>query len=187
MSRDPHYFVGIPVQEKMQHFLIEWQNLLQNHVSYKVWTNPNDFHITLKFLGAVNSQMKNQLIEHLNQNSFPSTFGLKIGDLGFFGHKVQPRVMWTGVEKSPELTRLQSEVEGICSQLMFPKENRPYHPHITLAKKWGNEQKRIEGNKLKGLVSNVKDPIMEVNCFHLYEIHPNQSIKYQPVHTIKLK
>jgi RNA 2',3'-cyclic 3'-phosphodiesterase len=186
LASNPHYFLGIPVAENLQPWLSGWQLPLKQMVSYKSWTNPKDLHITLKFLGAVSDEQITKLVEKLSTIQ-QAPFAIQVGSLNFFGKKSQPRVMWAGVEKTDDLKRLFDKVEEVCSELGFEKENRPYTPHITLAKKWANERIHIETSNLK---MNLMAPYfqnMNVNHFHLYRIYPQREVKYEPIHTVSLQ
>lgn len=182
LSHSTHYFIGIPVQSDIQKWLEEWQEKLKPYVSYKVWTHPEDFHITLKFLGNVHDDQVTPLTRSLDRTNEFSTFVLKIGLLGFFGNKTQPRVMWAGVEKHTSLMALQTKVDKLCQRHLFPAEKRPYTPHITLAKKWKTAKISIPTMDLQPLLPVPQTRIMEVDRFCLYRIHPENEVKYESVY-----
>ncbi|MCP8617164.1 RNA 2',3'-cyclic phosphodiesterase [Salirhabdus salicampi] len=179
MNNNAHYFIGIPIQSGLKEQLSKWQSKLQQDVSYRVWTFKDDFHITLKFLGATDKETVQQLINLLQQIQLPS-FQLPVAGLGFFGKREQPRVMWAGVGQHKALTQLQHEVENTCVQLGMPRENRPYRPHITLAKKWNEPKKKIDQDKVKNQIE-VTENQLYVNHFSLFQIHMNRQQKYEEV------
>ncbi len=186
MSSLPHYFFGISVAEHIQSWLSNWQDELRGQVAYKTWTNPKDLHITLKFLGATPSEKIEALSSHLYVKEYVP-FQLEIGDLGFFGKRTQPRVMWAEVKKTDTLQMLYNIIEETAFQHSFSKENRPYTPHITLAKKWSDDQLHIDPNNMKAFIPEMNKQRMQVEQFHLYRIFPSRQVKYEPVHTFKLK
>lgn len=187
MVRSSHYFIGIPLKKEIQDWLWEWQEALNPYVSYKIWPHPDDFHITLKFLGSATEDRIHSLQERLNNGPYPSSFSLKVGTLSFFGSSMQPRVMWAGVEKSPSLLELQQVVEEQCRVLGFPPENRPYRPHITLGKKWKSPDLSLSDQNFDTILPPPKKRIMEVDRFCLFRIHPSKKIKYEAVHTEYLR
>jgi 2'-5' RNA ligase len=102
------------------------------------WVKPDGVHLTLKFLGNVPSakvtEIEAAVTAAINELS-PAAFDLSLGGLGRFGKPDAPRVIWLGVEgNKTALNKLQQTVEKALNPLGFPPENRPYSPHLTLAR-----------------------------------------------------
>src|SRR5699024_8228630 len=134
MSENPHYFIAIPIPFKMQTKLRLWQDFVKERLRYKHWVHPEDFHITLKFLGPVSSGILSFINELTILDRLPA-FTLTIGNIGFFGQRSRPRVLWVHVEQTRHLSSLQKLVEKQMVHLGFAKEKRSFRPHITLAKR----------------------------------------------------
>ncbi|MFG6116675.1 RNA 2',3'-cyclic phosphodiesterase [Halobacillus sp. MO56] len=186
MTGTPHYFIGVPISEEIRQVLKDWQTELKQVIEYKTWTHPEDFHITLKFLGAVDTKNINEVLHVLKEEaaSYPAPFHIEASDLKFFGQKHKPRVLFMEVEKHPSLLNLKEIVESRLKRVGFPEENRPYRPHITIAKKWKEEQEGIFPNeKLENLKETM---ILPVDRFHIFRIHPAKATKYEIVETIEL-
>ncbi|MBM7554912.1 RNA 2',3'-cyclic phosphodiesterase [Thalassobacillus pellis] len=179
-----HFFIGIPVTEPIRKKMTKWQSELKEKVSFKNWTNPEDLHITLKFLGGADITDVKNVNERLQHTDFPAPFSLNIDSLSYFGKSERPRVVFGGVEKNDVLFKMQSQVEHIAAEAGFPKENRSYHPHITLAKKWDFNQPNVTPGWLEGYQAKME---MKVDRFHIYRIHPGKKPKYEAVATILLK
>src|SRR5690606_29803955 len=60
--------------------------------------------------------------------------GLEIGGLGAFPSLRRANVLWIGVTGDPDLALLQREIEPALSRLGFPREQRPFRPHITIGR-----------------------------------------------------
>ncbi|WP_226036375.1 RNA 2',3'-cyclic phosphodiesterase [Aquibacillus saliphilus] len=186
MSQNQHYFIAVPIKNSTQQWLRNWQSQLieASNFSYKSWTDPEDLHVTLKFLGPVSKDTVIQLSNNLEQNVQMSNFNLTIGRLGTFGNPNKPRVLWAGVEDNEHLKQLFHEVENTCVDFGFNKENRRYHPHITLAKKWNGQI--IDSSTLSEIVTSYKEvKEIKVDCFVIYLIHPSKTPKYEVVKEIK--
>ncbi|KGP71220.1 RNA 2',3'-cyclic phosphodiesterase [Pontibacillus yanchengensis] len=182
---DAHYFIGISLPKEVSAHLSRWQREIKQHAEYKNWTNPEDLHITLKFLGATSEKKVKQLCNELVACGDVSPFSLNIEGFGFFGNPSSPRVIWAGVEKARSLLLLQERIEQVCSKLGFEKETRTYKPHITLAKKW---QDSSSIHPELDAILKQKDWLetFEVNTFTLFKIHPKQTPKYEVVQNISL-
>ncbi|MDC3415090.1 RNA 2',3'-cyclic phosphodiesterase [Aquibacillus sp. 3ASR75-11] len=176
----PHYFIAVPLNKECQQWLSSWQEKLKQYFSYKVWPDPLDLHITLKFLGPVSNEVLQPLIQQLRNQNTSFAFNISIQSLGMFGNPRKPRVLWAGIEENnEELSKLQKKVEFACKEQGFKAENRPYRPHITLGKKW-LEQK---GERtVTSLHENFQDRMnMIVDAFVIFQIHPSKSPKYEVV------
>ena len=100
------------------------------------WASPGGIHLTLKFLGNVDEEKVPQLVQALTGACEGSgTFELALSKLGVFPGPTRPRVAWVGLSGGvPELLRLQERVEKALSPFGFPREERAFTPHLTLAR-----------------------------------------------------
>ena len=72
-------------------------------------------------------------MEKAAAGSAPFTFA--IGGAGVFPDQRRPRVLWLGMEGDvPRLLSFQQELEGELGTVGFPAEERPFRPHLTLAR-----------------------------------------------------
>ncbi len=100
------------------------------------WSNPQQIHLTLKFLGDTPSGQIPEIasvIERLAQRHAPLT--LTVTTLGAFPDLRRPRIVWLGVDGDVDaLHRLQNELEQRLSAIGIPHEERAFHPHLTLGR-----------------------------------------------------
>ncbi|MFC7061472.1 RNA 2',3'-cyclic phosphodiesterase [Halobacillus seohaensis] len=178
-----HYFIGIPIDESLRYKFEEWQDELRKQMNYKVWTHPEDFHITLKFLGACQKEQIEEWIFKLKSESWPSPFSLQLGPASFFGNEKHPRVFHVDIKTSNSLTTMKRIVERNGTELGFPTENREYSPHVTLAKKWVNGFSPFH----TGETTLEETFQMIVDRFYICKIHPGQRKKYEEIAQVSLK
>ena len=100
------------------------------------WVPPENFHITLKFLGAIEEARVAAVVEALQVAiAGHRAFTLEIRGLGAFPSPTRPRVLWAGVDEGrAALARLGAAVEDGMAGLGFEREERPFAPHVTLAR-----------------------------------------------------
>ncbi len=101
------------------------------------WVKPDAMHLTLKFLGDIPEDSVGTvkaLLEKLAGARRP--FPLRLKGTGTFppGNRMSARVLWAGVEEVPELMELQAALEAECEKAGFPREERAFHPHLTLGR-----------------------------------------------------
>ncbi len=112
------------------------------------WVKPENFHITLKFLGEVNKDEADTLKEELKDTSFPfDEFPYKYQGLKVFPHPDNPRVIVTPVTMGEKkLQEIYSIIEEMVTDLGFEPDERDFKPHLTLG--------RVKDNHLKDEVSD---------------------------------
>lgn len=98
------------------------------------WVRPEAMHITVKFVGETKSAKADSIRAALGEVYSPQPVDMRFHGLGFFPHERQPRVLWCGVEASPNLALLAADIERVLSPLGFSGESRGFVPHLTLAR-----------------------------------------------------
>ena len=100
------------------------------------WNRDGRYHLTLKFIGEIpQSRVKRLSLAASRAVAELSPFAIVVEQSGVFPAHGPPRILWIGVNDiSGSLTELHARLEDECSREGFPKEDRPYHPHLTLAR-----------------------------------------------------
>lgn len=99
------------------------------------WSPIDNLHITTKFIGEWPQSRLPELEEALAALPVRLPFDIEIRDLGWFPNERSPRVLWAGVHGGDALRELAHTVEEhLHKALAVPLENRPYEPHLTLAR-----------------------------------------------------
>ena len=131
-------FIAINLPPEVKQAIEQLQGGLRRAVPEKVarWARPEQFHLTLKFLGAVDSGMISALTVAVRQvcSSF-APLQLRAEGLGFFPNARRPRVFWVGIADSGgQLPRLQNAIQA--ATLSFTKEppDENFSGHVTLAR-----------------------------------------------------
>lgn len=145
-------------------------------VQFAKWTYPLDYHITLQFLGDTPKEQIPALLEALKAiGGSHVPFKLRLAEWGTFGSESAPRVLWAGVSGELErLGELRRSVVSATAPLGFRAEDRPYSPHVTLARKYRDEQPfspgRLEGRQLQmiGNKNNCSEKDWTVDAFVVY-------------------
>lgn len=91
-------------------------------------------HITLKFIGETDPANVDPIRAALATVHSTQPVEMNFRGLGFFPHERQPRVLWCAAEGSPNLAELASSVQRALEPVGFPREERKFTPHLTLAR-----------------------------------------------------
>ncbi|MCA0758175.1 RNA 2',3'-cyclic phosphodiesterase [Paenibacillus sp. N4] len=127
-------FVALPAPPPVADELECWTREQKKRLSFRKWTHPRDYHLTLQFLGDVPVSRAEELAGALRTVQ-TGPIRLELGGIGTFGQPSAPRVLWASVTGDLErLTALHKAVTEATAPLGFEAESRPYAPHITLAR-----------------------------------------------------
>jgi RNA 2',3'-cyclic 3'-phosphodiesterase len=110
-----------------------------------------NIHLTLKFLGNVSAPLLAGVKSSLKQLAFP-TFTAEIKGAGAFPNVKHMNVIWIGINEGwTQVEQIYEQVEKLLSSLGFRKENRPFSPHITIARVRSGRKRDEIGNFLQRL------------------------------------
>jgi len=101
------------------------------------WVRPEGVHVTLRFLGEVaESRLQNLSARWRAAAAAGVPAMLEAGGLGTFPPRGRPRVLWVGLRDCSEgsLAALAGDLEREARDAGFPAEERPFSPHLTLAR-----------------------------------------------------
>ncbi|MFP4167453.1 MAG: RNA 2',3'-cyclic phosphodiesterase [Desulfonatronovibrionaceae bacterium] len=117
------------------------------------WTRPENWHLTLKFIGEQDPADLDRIKQALDSVSFSRLF-LQASGGGFFSGRGRIKVAWAGMSGEVQgLKTLASEVDKALTGVGIPAEKRPFQPHLTLfrVKRFRREDPWKEfGDYLKG-------------------------------------
>jgi 2'-5' RNA ligase len=100
------------------------------------WPRAENLHLTLKFIGEI-APARVEELSQAAERAVKATqpFNLEIEGAGAFPTRGSPRVLWLGInDSSGNLARLQARLEDECAASGFKREERPFRPHLTLAR-----------------------------------------------------
>ncbi len=129
-------FLAIEVPEALKrriHRALE--PLIQRFPELK-WVKPENYHITLKFLGEVPEDFpakSREALQRISQETRP--FSLRVHELGAFPHLTQARVLWLRLDGDlARLEDLAQRVETAMESLGIPRDSRAFKAHLTVAR-----------------------------------------------------
>lgn len=156
-GRQLRLFVAIELDGAVREALGELQREIRSRGLERLrWTREEGIHLTLKFLGETPEDRVPEIaaaIERAAAGRRPSR--LSLGRLGTFGGRRNPRVLWVDLDSDSEpLIALQESVDEALSQLGFPREQRRFSPHLTLA--------RVRPETARDLAAAIEDAVAAV-------------------------
>jgi RNA 2',3'-cyclic 3'-phosphodiesterase len=99
------------------------------------WVSPQNLHVTLQFLGEVDSTSARALTDRLSSPFALPPFEIGVAGLGTFPPAGPPRVVWLGIrEGAAQLSALYRDVGLRLEGLGFTRDPRPFHAHLTIGR-----------------------------------------------------
>lgn len=131
-------FLAIPIQTEnngFQPLLADLRKSL-SHEDRINWVRPANIHLTLKFIGETPPQDEPKIIEAVGkmlERHHP--FVMDFNRTGIFGSRYAPRVLWLGMQQTPEqLLNLAEDTLDTFDKIGFPRDRQNFVPHITLGR-----------------------------------------------------
>ena len=132
-------FIAIDIDDKIRKSIADLQKQIASKVSVKQgdlkWVEPNNIHLTLKFLGEITDEQLTEVKEITETiTQAHQKFNLEIESIGSFGGR-SAKIVWVGAGNGKnELLALQKDLDTLLEQAGFPKEEREFSAHLTLCR-----------------------------------------------------
>ncbi len=131
------------------------------------WSTAANLHITTKFIGEWPESRMEELQSALAATPVPSPIAIRLDGFGWFPNPHQPRIFWVSLKAPAELGALAAATENHLAPLGIAKEDRPFRPHLTLARidhpaDLAPIRRAVAGLRSTGFGS------FQANAFHLY-------------------
>ena len=178
-------FIAIDIGQEVRRALGDLQQQLQNQAAVKKsdvkWVEPDNIHLTLKFLGEVEDE---KIVEVCNivkdVAKRHKSFQIDVESVGHFGGK-SARVLWVGTgQGSNELLQLQKDIEQQLALAGWPEEAREFAGHLTLCRIRNSKA----GAKLAQIGERYKDFKLGVISADSFSVYQSQLKPTGPVYTV---
>ncbi|WP_417771664.1 RNA 2',3'-cyclic phosphodiesterase [Stappia sp.] len=124
----PRLFTGLEIPSQTGLML----SLLRGGLRGARWIDPENYHITLRFIGDIDDRMADEIADALSRVR-RDPVEIRLTGLGAFANG-KPHAIFARVEPTPELMEMQAEQERLMQRLRLSPERRKYIPHVTLAR-----------------------------------------------------
>lgn len=125
----PRLFVGLEIPEAVATTLAG----LRGGLSGARWIEPENYHVTLRFVGDVDESVAEDVYARLAERRPRAPVEVIVDGLGAFGGD-RPHAVFATVAATPALADLQEETERLIRRAGLEPERRRFTPHVTLAR-----------------------------------------------------
>ncbi len=178
-------FIALDLPENIVREISEIRKSIYNDENIR-WEPEEKLHITLKFLGDVNTNLIpaiSQVIESVCADN--GEIELKYKSFGYFFRKGVPKILWLGFDYQENLINLNNKLNESLESLGFEKEKRNFKPHLTLLRIKGREDFKKLDDFLEYKLPGKSFYCSSVTLFKS-ELKPSGSV-YTSIKNFKLK
>jgi len=129
------------------------------------WVSYDNLHLTLRFIGEVDSVQADDIYAALGR-VHAAGFTIELCDLGLFPPRGMPHTLWVGVRRLPALEQLKGRIDGALIGAGIGPDDRKFLPHVTIARLHGVRAARL-GALLGEIVVDARASF-EVRSFALF-------------------
>jgi 2'-5' RNA ligase len=135
------------------------------------WIRGENLHITLKFLGETDSSNLSFIEQSLAEIKSPQHVSLNFLAPAFMIRAKAPSIIWIGISHSENLQSLVNDIESKMHNFGFPKEDRPFVPHLTLARVPRSGPPWRVAPFPETLIETIRESSTEISGFSASEFH----------------
>lgn len=161
-------FVALDIPDEVRDAIRSFVGNLEKSCRGARWAGVEGIHVTLKFIGEVSPEKVRRIQAELATVRSAHPVEMSFRDVGFFPNERHPRVFWAGITATPNLAELATEVERRMESLGIPREQRPFRPHLTLAR-FKSEEGLERLREALGDFKSVEFGSTRTREFHLYQ------------------
>lgn len=128
-------FIGLPV--RVGSTVIQARNqMMEAFQDERIsWVNPENYHVTLRFLGDTHVTATHQITEALQKElKLPLKSSLQLNGPGSFGPRKKPRVIWLGFDQDEPFFSLKTSTDRALEKCGWPLSDQPFRAHLTLGR-----------------------------------------------------
>jgi 2'-5' RNA ligase len=142
-------FIALDIPGEVRSGIQEYMSRAGSLAPGAHWARVGGLHVTLKFVGEA-SEARVQEMRTALASVKAKPFTVRFEGVRFFPNPRSARIFWTGVDGGDELRLLAFAIDAALAKLGIARENKPYHPHLTLA--------RSNARPLRELQALLTDP-----------------------------
>ncbi|WP_054710950.1 RNA 2',3'-cyclic phosphodiesterase [Bacillus sp. JCM 19041] len=173
----PHYFLALYPSSRFREELYSYVSTYFQDDTFNRWVHKDDYHLTYHFFGYLTDKTIQKMDEPIrNCISQFTPFIIQFNHLGVFGREEQPRILWVGPSHvNGHLRESYSKTNLVLEENSFLVNQKPFVPHMTVARKWMKEA-AYDGSFAPSFL--IEEEFTELS---LFRTHMNSNPKYERI------
>lgn len=176
-------YIAIDFEDNIKNYFDELTSDIKKHCTNGSFTEKNNFHLTIRFIGEVDDLQITKAKEVIERAVLKITpFDLLINNLGIFKRK-KTNILWIGVEQNTVLSELYKELSTVLKESKIPFYDKLFMPHITLGRRvLFNEDSEDLNNLIQ--FKRISIPVKSISLMASKE--ENGKLNGVPIHQVNL-
>jgi 2'-5' RNA ligase len=173
-------FIGVPIESQKSVQQVEvWKKELNLNLNVLNWTIPENWHITLFFLGST-EESEVSVLCRLIEESFNKiqAYQTELSGIGVFPNMHNPKVLWLGLDDLQPLRSAYSKLGGLLQQNGFSFDQKPLKPHLTIAR----VKKSDHPSAFHSLLSEYQDTVFDQVNMNKVVLFESRSTPVGPIY-----
>ena len=168
MNNKQRIFIGVQLSGYLMGTIPMVKSTIEDKKELINWVSGKNLHLTLSFIGEINSKNIDQLKVELNNILTFNSFDITVNGTGSFPSLENPRILWLDIQKGRnQLVNIQNDIEKIAMPFKENKKNEKFIPHITIGRiKNVNKNINLDLSTFSNAVySDITIPIKTIYLF----------------------
>ena len=171
-------FIAMELGREMRRELCRLQEAFKGKIQGN-FTLPENLHLTLVFLGMTERRRIREIASLMEQAAKGKKYDrARLAGLGSFGQP-QKAILWCGLDGLEQTGSLQRELCAVLRGAGFGFDEKPFKPHITLAR-----NAKLSGGIPEANLSCVEEPLSRLTLFE--STRQGGVLRYVPLSTCML-
>lgn len=152
------------------------------------WVRLDGLHLTLRFLGPTGEERILDVAAAVDRAAAAvSPFEVAIGGAGAFPSVARPRALWLGVTAgAPELGAAARTLDDRLAEVGWPRDDRPYRAHLTLARSDGVRAGPEVARRLIAVAESFETRFQAESLVLFESVSGGGPARYEPLHEARL-
>lgn len=181
-------FIAIDFPQEVITRIVRISAYLQTQVPERSlkWVEPENLHLTLKFLGEIQKDRVNE-IERIMAKILKGqpSFNITIEGLGMYPTASQPRVVWLGIKGGEPLQEIHRQMDQKLKSFGDKPEKRSFSPHLTIARvRQNNDRETIQ--QVGKVLSQYKVESLGTIKVESIQLYKSELMSHGPIYTLLL-
>ena len=150
-------FVAVALSDELREAIAAGIETLRPLGSAVAWVPARNLHVTLHFLGDQSEERLTEAESALAEAAAGSApFDVTFHGIGAFPGLERPRILWVGLARGAlEARRLQARAAALLTARGFAREERPWHPHLTVGRVHDERRWRRDADPLRRALARI--------------------------------
>ena len=166
MKNKYRIFIGLQLSGYLTNIIPMIRSTIDDKKQLISWINGRNLHLTLSFIGEIDSKAIEELKAKLDDMLEFKSFDMIINGTGSFPSIEDPKILWLDIKKGgSKLIDIQNRIENITMPFKQNEKQEKFVPHITIGRIKGLNKKFNLSTFSNAVYSDIEIPVKTIYLF----------------------